>query len=130
MKLKFDRVGRDRLGNPILSELRQGTLRTAVVNIIKILDDNPKNGLVGYASMTQMQACVMHEYWRRYDQMPAYMNQEQFAVWFVTRATFPDIIRRACQWLHEQHLVEIDPKVEADAKAKGKYMQGQMAGVR
>ena len=129
MKLRFERVGRDRLGNPILSELRQGTLRTAVLNIIKILDDNPKHGLVGYTSMTQMQAAVMWEYWRRYNNMPEHMTQSQFFKWFTTEATFPDIIRRACQWLDSQKLVEIDPAVEANAKANAKYLQGSFAGV-
>jgi len=130
MKLRFERIGRDRLGNPILPELRQGTLRNAVLNIIKILEDHPKNGLVGYKSMTELQACIMWEYWRRYDKMPEYMSQQAFLLWFVTQATFPDIIRRACQWLHSQRLVEIDPRVEADAEAKGKAMQSQMAGIR
>lgn len=129
MKLRIARVARAWNNEPLLPELHQGTLRTAVVNIIKILDDNPKNGVTGYKSMTQLQALIMWEYWRRYDKMPEYMSQKQFCAWFVTKATFPDIIRRACQWLHAQKLVEIDPKVEADAEAKGKAMQSQMAGI-
>lgn len=129
MKLRFERVGRDHLGRPLLPELQhKKTLRDTVLNIIKILEDNPKNGIQGYTSMTQLQACIMWEYWRRYDKMPEYMSQQKFFAWFVSEATFPDIIRRACQWLDSQKLVEIDPKVEADAQAKAKYLQGSFAG--
>ena len=127
MKLRFERIGRDLHGNPKLPELRGGTLRTAVLNVIKILEDNPNKGVTGYHSMTQLQATIMVEYWKRYDGMPEYMTQEQFTVWFILKATFPDIIRRACQWLHAQRLVEIDPAVEADAAAMSKAIQSQMA---
>lgn len=130
MKLKQDRIGRDHAGNPILTELHSGTLRICVLNIIKILEDNPHHGITGYHSMTQLMSVVMWEYWRRYNGMPEHMTQERFYAWFVTQATFPDVIRRAIQWLRSQRLVDIDPAVEAAADANARALQGQFSGIR
>ncbi len=62
-----------------------------------------------YNTMTELDKILIWDYWREFDGMKPVLNCDTvagFKEWFIHKATAPELIRRARQWLSEhQYLI-------------------------
>jgi hypothetical protein len=76
-----------------------------------------------YNTMTELDKTLMLQYWRMYDGMKPVINCDtvaDFNKWFIHKATAPELIRRARQWLAEHQWILLDESV-----AERAYQAGQ-----
>ena len=59
-----------------------------------------------YNTMSELDKMIMLDYWRRYDAMPnEKLNFDAFEIWFLERATQPELVRRSREWLRQHRAV-------------------------
>ncbi len=95
-----------------------------VAERLMMMATKPGYSVGDYNTMTELDKILMLDYWREYDGLTTkeheiYYTQEQsyqgFKQWFVHKATAPELIRRARQWLVEhQYLI---PRSEVSDRA-------------
>ena len=67
-------------------------------NIMTLLT-TPGYAVPDYNSMNELDKMLMLEYWKRFDGMDAAMQDDACFKWYVNKATSPELIRRAREWL-------------------------------
>ncbi len=99
------------------------SLKLACENIVNMLVK------VGYAfpdynKMTELDKILMLDYWREYDGLlDALFNEPKyFDSWFVSKATTPELIRRAREWLVSHNYLIVKPDVQQRAIEAGVKM--------
>lgn len=88
------------------------TIRAEAENILAMFKDEALHS--DYVTMTELDRLVCIRYWQEYDAMPP-----EFAKWYIEKATFPEKIRRARQWLVENGFIIPKPEVEENAREAG-----------
>jgi hypothetical protein len=133
MKLKTWRVQRHPLTGQWNVPDCPKELLPAVAVILDWLEANPKHGITGYTSTSQLDKFLMAQWWLRKDHMKEAIEQgdvNQFCEWFMKHATFPDIIKRARLWLMKQELVEVPADIKRDAQMKYQLFQRSFGETR
>ncbi len=74
-----------------------------------------------YHTMTELDKTLMLDYWRDYDglMLPTSDLADGFCRWFVHKATAPELIRRARQWLSEHNYLILKAEVAERAYEAG-----------
>ncbi len=72
-----------------------------------------------YNTMTELDKILMLDYWREYDQFIEGLDFNNFKLWFVHRATPPELIRRARQFLTERNYLIVKETVAQHAHEAG-----------
>lgn len=76
-----------------------------------------------YNTMTELDKILMWDYWREYDGLFAGEHDEiesrNVREWFVHKATAPELIRRARQWLAEHNYIILKESVAERAYEAG-----------
>ena len=92
----------------------------------KIIAENLMNMVAkpGYAvgdynTMTELDKMLMLDYWKDYDNFIEGLGFNNFKLWFVHRATAPELIRRARQFLTERNYLLIKEAVAQRAHEAG-----------
>jgi len=101
----------------------------AVAENILAMATKPGYALSSYNTMTELDKNLMWYYWREYDGLFTdkyeimYPSREQaFQAgkdWFIKKATPPELIRRARQWLTERNYLIVKPEVQKRAYEAG-----------
>ena len=73
-----------------------------------------------YHNMTELDKNLIFDYWHKYDGLTADQDIIQQRRWFVEKATSPELIRRARQFLVERNYLLIDDDVLQRASQAGK----------
>lgn len=73
-----------------------------------------------YNTMTELDKNLIFDYWQKYDGLVFEQDIEQQRRWFVEKATSPELIRRARQFLVERNYLLIDEDVLQRASQAGK----------
>jgi hypothetical protein len=94
--------------------------KTIAENIMNMMV-KPGYAFGNYNTMTEADKILMLDYWREYDNLPPFghgflLDRE----WFIHKATPPELIRRARQFLCERHYLIPDESV-----AERAYQAGQ-----
>jgi hypothetical protein len=112
MKLNQDKITHNLLGEVSLPQCPR--FREEAENIITLLE---KIDLFPYGSAGEFQKRIIVEYWFYFDslenvftQYPQHSRRIVFKEWFM-KATPPENIRRACQWLVENGIIALTPAV-------------------
>ncbi len=72
-----------------------------------------------YSTMTELDKLLMMDYWKEYDSFIVGLDFNNFKLWFVHRATAPELIRRARQWLSEHQYLILRTEVAERAYQAG-----------
>ncbi|MDD4876419.1 MAG: hypothetical protein PHQ86_04725 [Dehalococcoidales bacterium] len=74
-----------------------------------------------YHTMTELDKMLMVNYWGIYDGLEEIIGRDglSFHNWFVHKATAPELIRRARQWLSEHNYLILKPEVAERAYQAG-----------
>jgi hypothetical protein len=73
-----------------------------------------------YHTMTELDKMLMWDYWKEYDGLADYARVlPTLNDWFVHKATAPELIRRARQWLSEHNYLILKPEVAERAYQAG-----------
>ncbi len=86
-------------------------------NLINMLS-SPGYSVGDYHTMTELDKILMWDYWREYDRLPI-TTYDDLRFWFVHKATAPELIRRARQWLSEHNYLLIKSDVAERAYEAG-----------
>ena len=84
----------------------------------------PGFSIGAYHTATELDKWLMVDYWQEYDNL----DTAHFDIWFVTRATSPELVRRARQWLSEHNYVFLDADVADHAAEAGDRMRKAIRG--
>ena len=88
------------------------TIAENIMNMAVKLGYSPPSN---YHTMTELDKILMTDYWKEYDglfkDMRMYSVIDDFNDWFVHKATAPELIRRARQWLAEHNYIILDADV-------------------
>lgn len=93
-------------------------------NIMNMVS-KPGYSIGKYHTMTELDKILMLNYWEEYDGMlflPPHDDEligEDYRNWFIHKATAPELIRRARQWLSEHNYLLINPNVSERAYEAG-----------
>lgn len=85
-------------------------------NIMNMVS-RPAYAFGSYHTMTQLDKRLMWDYWEEYDNPPD--DIIDWRQWFMVKATAPELIRRARQWLSEHNYLLINPDVSERAYEAG-----------
>jgi len=95
----------------------------AVAENILSMATKPGYALSDYNTMTELDKNLMWDYWFEFDALSSYGmlfdNNAEFKAWFVKKATPPELIRRARQWLTERNYLIVKPEVQKRAYEAG-----------
>lgn len=92
------------------------------------LASKPGYSVGDYHTMTELDKMLMVDYWQEYDGLSGvFFNQYQevmtrnsiFNSWFIHKATAPELLRRARQWLSEHNYLILKPDVAERAYQAG-----------
>ena len=72
-----------------------------------------------YNTMTELDKILMLDYWRECDGFIEGLDFNNFKMWFIHKATAPELIRRARQWLSEHQYLILKPDVAERAYEAG-----------
>lgn len=97
--------------------------KTIAENIVNLLAQ-PGYSVGEYHTMTELDKTLMWNYWRAFDGLYSNKKDDIYDIymireWFIHKATAPELIRRARQWLSERNYVIIDPDVATRAMEAG-----------
>lgn len=98
--------------------------RSIAENIVNMAT-RPGYSVGDYNTMTELDKILMWDYWREFDGMKPVLNCDTIAgmkEWFIHKATAPELIRRARQWLVERNFLLVKPDVSERAyEASSKF---------
>ena len=101
--------------------------KTIAENIMNMAT-KPGYSVGDYHTMTELDKILMLDYWREFDNLPATDDKEDYLFdkfWFIHKATAPELIRRARQWLSEHQYLILKPDVAERAYEAGeKFRKG------
>jgi len=110
----------------------------AVAENILAMATKPGYALSSYNTMTELDKNLMWYYWREYDGLFTdkyeimYPSREQaFQAgkdWFIKKATAPELIRRARQWLTEHRYLIVTETVAQNAQKAGQKFRQSVRG--
>lgn len=82
---------------------------------------NPGYSVGTYHTMTELDKMLMVDYWGEYDGLRDFDDTFllSFKEWFVKKATPPELIRRARQWLSEHNYLILNQEVLSRASEAG-----------
>lgn len=116
MKINWDLIDQD-----MFSEVRLSNCPPIIAiqaeNILELLK---RTEYPSYNKMTQFDKWLMVQYWRQFDGLQKDLSNGEFEAWFVNRATAPEFIRRARQWLIEHNYLIPSQGVGKRAKDAGR----------
>lgn len=129
MNIDQSKVNRNLLNEVSLPQCPR--FRAEAENIVAMTERIPP---FNYNSAGEFQKIVIVEYWLFYDnlestftQYPKLHRRIVFKSWFM-KATPPENIRRACQWLVENGVITLQPTVREKALARAGEIRGEFAG--
>lgn len=76
-----------------------------------------------YRTMTELDRLLCTAYWMEYDRL-AMVGKDgwfNFEMWFREEATWPELIRRARQWLVGENILIVKAEVEENARAASEH---------
>ena len=86
----------------------------------------PQYKAPNYNTITELDKHLILDYWTKYDALSVNLNDLNFRDWFVKRATSPEWIRRARQWLVENQYVFIKEDVAQNAMNAGSRVRNSI----
>lgn len=86
-------------------------------NIMNMVS-KPGYSMGDYHTMTELDKMLMWDYWREYDGLPI-TTYDDLRLWFIHKATAPELIRRARQFLAERNYLLIRADVADRAHEAG-----------
>jgi len=109
----------------------------AVAENILMMATKPGYSIGDYNTMTELDKNLMWDYWIEFDAFSTTLAEVAYAkhrnpfnehpnmkAWFVKKATAPELIRRARQWLLEHQYIFVSPDVQKRAyEASSKFRQ-------
>jgi len=104
--------------------------RVVAENILSMAT-KPGYALSDYNTMTELDKNLMWDYWREFDGAKPVMNCDTIAMmreWFVKKATPPELIRRARQWLTEHNYLIVKEAVAQNAQKAGQKFRQSVRG--
>lgn len=82
-----------------------------------------------YNSVTELDKILTADYWKECDGFIVGLDYANFKLWFVKRATSPDLISRAIRWLTAHNYFFLKPEVvERALGASDKWRQSVSQG--
>lgn len=100
-------------------------LMQMIIDRDKELDATPYQ----YNSVTELDKRLMIDYWCKYDNMSIYINSlRDYEEWFISRATNPELLRRARQWLVSHRYIFLNPDVAESAQEAGNKFRKAVRG--
>jgi len=103
----------------------------AVAENILSMATKPGYALSDYNTMTELDKNLMWDYWREFDGGKPVLNCDtiaQMREWFVKKATAPELIRRARQWLTEHQYLIVKETVAQNAQKAGQKFRQSVRG--
>jgi hypothetical protein len=109
----------------------------AVAENILAMATKPGYALSDYNTMTELDKTLMFDYWKEFDGMmtevknlvdPCPYHFGDFTKWFVKKATPPELIRRARQWLTEHNYLIVKEAVAQNAQKAGQKFRQSVRG--
>ena len=94
----------------------------AIAENILMMATKPGYSVGDYNTMTELDKNLMVDYWVEFDDMKFILiidMGDRFREWFVKKATPPELIRRARQWLTERNYLIVKPEVQKRAYEAG-----------
>jgi len=96
----------------------------AIAENIMNMASKPGYSVPDYNTMTELDKILMLDYWREYDDYNKDVLcgddlQKDFPKWFIHKATNPELIRRARQWLSQHNYIILKPNVLDNAYEAG-----------
>jgi hypothetical protein len=91
------------------------SIRKIAENILGIID----SVYWDYNTMSKLDKIIMVNYWQKCDNQPSVNDAENWLEWFVNKATLPEDIRRARQWLLEKNFIVVKSDVAQRAQEAG-----------
>jgi len=80
----------------------------------------PGYSIGDYHTMTELDKMLMWDYWREYDGLAVTHHfVDEIRGWFIQKATAPELIRRARQWLSEHNYLILQADVAERAYEAG-----------
>jgi hypothetical protein len=79
----------------------------------------PGYSVSDYNTMTELDKHLMVDYWREYDNLNNIMVISGFHDWFIRKATAPELIRRARQFLVERNYIIVKESIAQHAHIAG-----------
>jgi len=106
--------------------------RTVAENILAMAT-KPGYALSDYNTMTELDKNLMVDYWTEFDGLSQVLPQNfidviTFTKWFVKKATPPELIRRARQWLTEHNYLIVKETVAQNAQKAGQKFRQSVRG--
>lgn len=101
----------------------------AVAENILMMATKPGYSVGDYHTMTELDKILMVDYWFNFDGMVA-SDLLEFQKWFVKKATPPELIRRARQWLTEHNYLLVKSDVQTRAQEAGAKFRSSVRGAR
>lgn len=92
--------------------------KTIAENIMNLVA-KPGYSVGDYNTMTELDKILMMDYWKEYDQFIPELDFSNFKLWFVHRATAPELLRRAREWLASHNYIIIKGDVQQRALDAG-----------
>lgn len=81
-----------------------------------------------YHNMTELDKNLIFDYWQKYDGLVIGKDIDQQKKWFVEKATSPELIRRARQFLVERNYLLVDEDVRQRASQAGSKFSQAVKG--
>lgn len=107
----------------------------AVAENILAMATKPGYAVSDYNTMTELDKILMWDYWREFDGMKIILQSmtpklvSEMQEWFIKKATPPELIRRARQYLVEKNWIIVKPEVRQRASDAGaKFRKSVKAG--
>jgi len=106
----------------------------AVAENILMMSTKPGYSVGDYNTMTGLDKNLMVDYWNEYDNMKSLLytmfphTANGFKPWFAKKATAPELIRRARQWLLEHQYIFVNPDVQTRAQEAGSKFRQSIKG--
>lgn len=103
----------------------------AVAENILMMATKPGYSIGDYHTMTELDKNLMWDYWREFDGGKPVLNCDtiaQMREWFIKKATAPELIRRARQWLTERNYLIVKPEVQKHAYEAGSKFRQSIKG--
>lgn len=105
----------------------------AIAENILMMATKPGYSVGDYHTMTELDKNLMVDYWVAFDGLGhlgvSFASLADFTIWFTKKATAPELIRRARQFLVEKNYLIIKPEVQKHAyEASSKFSRSVKQG--
>jgi len=124
MKVNFSILEKDCFGEIVVKHA-PGMIKTQAEQILTILS---RTAVPPYNKVTDFDKELTYQYWKQIDAMPCKISHEEFRLWFRVAATYPELIRRARQWLVEHNYLIPTKKVAELSQSSSSKWRGGIKG--